>query len=97
MTEELKIVSEALASLGGDAREAFIWWLAYRLVAEVISAAVWVVGFILISKFVRFCVSIVSFAGRARSIIIPGAVGEVDWEELSRMFRWISAAKAKEN
>lgn len=55
-TEELKLITDLLASLGNNGKEAFIWWLAVKYLAHYITVllGIGIGGFIVVRVVAAF-------------------------------------------
>lgn len=87
--EELKLILQTMSSLGGEAKEAFIWWLVFdKLVPAVcfltgLLAALWIT-----LKIVMVC-SYERELQLIRDAMGVGSRGPVVLEELRAMEAWI--------
>ena len=76
MTEELKVVMEAIQSLGADGKQAFIWWLIFRFAETVLTLAALFTAGVIALKTLR---TIVFHAGTMAIIKHRcGVRGEID-------------------
>lgn len=83
MTEELKVVMEAIQSLGADGKQAFILWLVFRLSQSLIFAALWLTGFVLIYRTMR---RVVQQAGLTAAIKkVCGIYGDLNKSDIDRI------------
>jgi len=92
--EELKLIIEAVSTLGLAGKEAFIWYIALD---KGLSFLVWMVFFGLLAYLINKCFSAYKSdvqieTLRDRMGIAVGS-GDVNGDEYNNMLRWIDARK----
>ena len=86
--EELKLVLEALTTLGAAGKEAFIWWLVFD---KLIPATVALVAIVLCANAVFRLISAMSDnqGARLRDLMGVGSSGPMIKSEWKEMAEWI--------
>ncbi len=96
-TEELKMIIEALQGATGEAKTVILMWLAKDVVGNLIALSGLLGAFWLGCRTVLRCVSVTSFAEKARSHILPDEIGNVGSYDLGKMDKWIREHAAKDD
>lgn len=91
--EELKLILEAVAQLGAQGKEAFIWWLVLEKGLNFVAIMSAIIGTCLIAKHIIRCLTYEQTLRDALGSMGIYSGWNISNYDLRRMFDWIESKK----
>ena len=88
--EELKQITEMIVGLGGEAKSAFIVYIAYLLIKQIFITGIVVTVIVYATRVVKFIAYTVSFKNAVSKVIGIPMYGDNDIGTQSRFLKWLS-------